>query len=85
MAKLIHYIPERSQYRERWVGALQNTTIPVRFICGLEDPISGRHMAERYRELVKKPDVVELEGVGHYPQLEAPDLVLTHFLALHNL
>jgi pimeloyl-ACP methyl ester carboxylesterase len=26
----------------------------------------------RYRELVPNPDVVELPGVGHYPQLEAP-------------
>ncbi len=29
-------------------------------------------MVARYRELVSNPDVVELAGVGHYPQLEAP-------------
>lgn len=29
-------------------------------------------MAARYRALVPSPDVVELAGVGHYPQVEAP-------------
>lgn len=33
----------------------------------------------RYRELVGKEPVVELAGVGHYPQVEAPDLVLQAF------
>jgi pimeloyl-ACP methyl ester carboxylesterase len=33
-------------------------------------------MADRYRQLVPRPDVVELPGVGHYPQIEAPDQVL---------
>ena len=33
-------------------------------------------MAARYRELVPSPDVVDLPGVGHYPQLEAPEAVL---------
>ena len=85
LAKLIHYIPERVEFRERWVGALQNTTAPVRFICGMEDPISGRHMVEHYRELINEPDIVELEGVGHYPQLESPELVLSSFLEFHRI
>ena len=42
--------------------------------------MSGRHMVERYRELVPNPDVVLLDGIGHYPQLEAPDQVLAAFL-----
>jgi pimeloyl-ACP methyl ester carboxylesterase len=63
------------------VGALQQARVPLRFINGPEDPVSGRHMAERYRELVPNPDVVLLEGIGHYPQLEAPEAVLAAFLA----
>lgn len=68
--KIIHYLRERRHYRDRWVGALQETGVPLRFIVGPLDPVSGRHMAERYRELIPDPDVVILEGIGHYPQLE---------------
>lgn len=81
MPKLIRYMIERRQYRERWVGALQNSTIPLRLIDGLADPVSGAHMVARYRELVGNADVVELEGIGHYPQLEAPEQVLRAFLS----
>ena len=34
---LIRYMAERVQYRDRWVGALQETKIPLRFINGLAD------------------------------------------------
>ncbi len=81
MPKLIDYMRQRRRYRERWVGALATTTVPVRLIDGLADPISGAHMVARYRELVPKPDVVELPAVGHYPQVEAPDAVLAAVLA----
>ena len=80
MPKLIRYIDERRQQRQRWVEALQRAVVPLRFINGPEDPVSGRHMAERYRELVPNPDVVLLEGIGHYPQLEAPEAVLAALL-----
>lgn len=76
MPKLIGYMAERRRHRERWVGAVVDAAmpgrVPVRLINGLDDPISGAHMVARYRELVPNPDVVELPGVGHYPQLEAP-------------
>jgi pimeloyl-ACP methyl ester carboxylesterase len=75
MHKLIHYIPERIEHRERWVGALQTTKVPLKLIVGPIDPISGSHMASRYRELVPHPDVSELPGVGHYPQVQAPGAV----------
>lgn len=78
--RLIRYIDERRECRERWVGALQHTDVPLRFINGPEDPVSGAHMAARYRELVPNPDVVLLDGIGHYPQLEAPEQVLKSYL-----
>jgi pimeloyl-ACP methyl ester carboxylesterase len=70
---------ERRQFRNRWVGALQNAEVPVRFINGAADPISGRHMADRFRELVNN-DVVLLSQIGHYPQTEDPESVLKHYL-----
>ncbi len=73
---LIRYIAERRQHRERWVGALQQTSAPIRLIDGLDDSISGAHMVRRYRELIPNPNVVELPGIGHYPQTETPGEVL---------
>lgn len=78
---LIRYMAERVQYRDRWVGALKETKTPLRFINGLADPISGAHMAQRYQELIPNPDVVELEDIGHFPLIEAPQAVLKYFLA----
>jgi len=74
--RLIRYIRERRLNRERWVGALQRTRLPLRLINGPEDPVSGAHMAARYHELVPQADIISLLGVGHYPQVEAPDRVL---------
>ncbi len=78
--RLIRYITQRKQNRERWVGALQKCPSPLRFVVGEVDPISGRHMAERFGELISNPDVVLLEEIGHYPQMEDPAGVLAAFL-----
>lgn len=76
MPKLIRYLDERRARRERWVGALQRSPVPVAFACGLADPISGAHMLARWRELVPGGAAFELPGIGHYPQCEAPEAVL---------
>ena len=67
---------ERLACRERLVEPLLRRTVPTRLINGAADPNSGRHMAERYRALVPKADIVSLEQVGHWPQIEAPQAVL---------
>lgn len=80
MHRLIRYMPERRQHRERWVAAMQATALPMRVIDGALDPISGAHMVARYRELIANPDTVLLDDIGHYPQTEAPRQVLEHYL-----
>jgi len=82
--RLIRYMADRRAHRDRWVGALCETEVPLRLINGPEDPVSGRHAAERYRALVPDPDVVLLEGIGHYPQLEDPEGTLDVFLRFHE-
>ncbi|PTU77863.1 alpha/beta hydrolase [Pseudomonas indoloxydans] len=84
MHRLIRYMPERRQQRQRWVTAMQATTLPMRVIDGAFDPISGAHMVARYRELISDPDTVLLDGIGHYPQLEAPAAVLEHYLQFRS-
>ncbi len=87
MPKLIGYMTERKHYRLRWVGAMTNAcndNIPLRLINGADDPVSGRHMAKRYADLVPAADVMLLNGIGHYPQIEAPQEVLRGFLGFHD-
>lgn len=77
---LIRYMQERKDNRTRWVEAIQQAHIPIRLIDGLYDPISGKHMSDRYKAIIPNPDVIELENIGHFPLIEAPDLVLRHYL-----
>lgn len=84
LARLINYMEQRRRNRPRWVGALVQSTVPRRLICGAVDPVSGRHLAVRYRELVPDADVVVLEDVGHYPQLEVHDRVVDEYEAFRR-
>jgi pimeloyl-ACP methyl ester carboxylesterase len=77
--ELIRYIDERVEQRERWLHALRQARCPLALIDGAADPVSGAHMVARYRELVGKGYVAELPGIGHYPQVEAPEVVLDHY------
>ncbi len=78
---LIRYMQERKDNRNRWVAAIQMANIPIRLIDGTYDPISGQHMVDRYKEIVPNPDVIELHNIGHFPLIEAPNLVLKHYLS----
>lgn len=75
--RLIQYIPDRRQHRDRWVHALETTGVPRHFVWGDLDPVSGAHMAARIAEGIPAADLVRLADVGHWPQLEAPEVVAT--------
>ena len=79
--KVGRFVTDRYAHRNRWVRAMRQTDVPMRLIDGPIDPNSGRHMAQRYLEVIPNPDVVMLDdNIGHWPQIEAPDAVLGHFL-----
>jgi pimeloyl-ACP methyl ester carboxylesterase len=79
--KVGRFVLDRHRHRNRWVRAMRETSVPMRLIDGPYDPNSGRHMADRYRELIPDPDVVLLDDeIGHWPQIEDPEAVLRHFL-----
>lgn len=82
--KLLQYIPERREHRERWVSALQNTTVPLRLINGGADPISGAHLYHYYKSMIESADAVLFEDIGHYPQTEAPQRVVNAFFEFHR-
>lgn len=84
MHRLIGYMTQRRKNRARWVGALQQAGVPVKLINGIADPISGAHMVARFRQLIHEPDVTELTGIGHYPQVEAPDAMTEAYFAFRD-
>lgn len=77
--RLIVYVPERLQQRDRWVKAMQQGNVPMRLISGAVDPIAGEQTVERFRDLIASPDTVVIPGIGHYPHIEAPAVVLRHY------
>src|SRR5690606_30211705 len=78
--KLINYIPQRIMHRERWVGALQQSKVPLGLINGAVDPVSGAHMVARFIEVVGEPAfLLSLPAIGHYPQIEAPAGVIAGY------
>lgn len=79
--KLIRYILDRRENRNRWEPLISDNRTPKKFIWGLKDPISGAHMLE---EIVKRnPEalVARLSDVGHFPQLEDPKKVADEILS----
>ena len=82
--RLIRYMDERLRHRKRWLQALQEADVPLKLIVGGADPVSGKQVAGRFRDLIPNPDIVLLKDIGHYPHIEAPELVLKHYLQFVN-
>jgi pimeloyl-ACP methyl ester carboxylesterase len=78
--RLIRYMTDRVRHAERWVGALETTDVPLAFVWGMLDPISGAHVAERIRERLPGAPFTALPDVGHWPPLEAPRRVAAAIL-----
>jgi pimeloyl-ACP methyl ester carboxylesterase len=68
--KLLHYIQERKDNREKFVSPLLSGSIPFLLVNGSDDPVSGEHVVKRYVELTRKDNYVSLPDIGHYPQIE---------------
>jgi len=79
--KLLAYMAERVVHQQRWVGALQAASIPLKHINGGADPVSGEHVYRHWREQLPFSEAVLLPTIGHYPQCEAPTRVTEEVLA----
>lgn len=72
LPRTIRYIEERRRDERRFTGAIERHPSPLSVVWGAEDPIAVVAMVDRLRSA--RPDTVVrlLDGVGHYPMLEAP-------------
>lgn len=76
---------EKDRHQPRWIKAMQESQIPLCFVNGPADPNSGRHMANRFKELIPKGTLYMLpDAIGHWPQLEAPEETLRYFFLFHE-
>ena len=67
--------PPMLDYAEhaRWEIDSERIACPVRIVWGTEDRLlPWPQAAARYRRLLPHADWIELEGVGHCPQLDVP-------------
>ena len=60
----------------------KRTPIPLHFIWGMADPVSGAPVAEHIRTRVPNTHLLALDAVGHYPHVEVPDRVLAELRTL---
>jgi pimeloyl-ACP methyl ester carboxylesterase len=72
LPRLIRYIEERRANERRFTGAIEADPAPLHVVWGLDDPIAVASMVDTL--VAARPDAtaVRLEGVGHYPMVEAP-------------
>jgi pimeloyl-ACP methyl ester carboxylesterase len=80
--RLITYIDERIAHAERWHGAVRDWHKPLDLAWGLLDPVATTNVLDGLRELRPAATVTELAGIGHYPQLEAPEMLVAPLDAL---
>ena len=73
LPRTINYMNERERYTERWHGAVRDWPGRLSLAWGLEDPVATVAVLNGLRELRPGVPVRELAGVGHYPQIEAPE------------
>jgi len=71
--QLLHYVADRRLHEVRWRDALEQCDLPMRFVWGDLDPVSGAHMIEAVEARIPSAIVTRLPDVGHWPPLEAPD------------
>jgi pimeloyl-ACP methyl ester carboxylesterase len=75
LPRVIQYLGERRLHEARWTGAIEAHPSPLSILWGDQDPIAVWAMAERLAErAVNEVSLTRLDGVGHYPMVEAPAL-----------
>ncbi|CAA9233078.1 MAG: Probable epoxide hydrolase [uncultured Acidimicrobiales bacterium] len=75
MHELLHYVHDRRTHEARWRAALESSDVPASFVWGDLDPVSGAHVVGRIEERLPQARLIRLADVGHWPLLEAPDVV----------
>ncbi|MGH9097164.1 MAG: alpha/beta fold hydrolase [Acidimicrobiales bacterium] len=76
LPRTIRYIEERRRNEARFTGAIEEHPSPLHVVWGADDPIAVLPMVDRLQEARSDIGVEILDGVGHFPMIEAPDRFL---------
>ncbi|MEO8877302.1 MAG: alpha/beta hydrolase [Polyangiaceae bacterium] len=71
----IRYIEERTRFRRRWIGALERFDRPALVAWGRLDPVAVIAIARQLASEIPGAELTIWDDLGHYPQVEAPDVV----------
>jgi pimeloyl-ACP methyl ester carboxylesterase len=89
LAVISRYTFERSRFARRWIGALERLDVPTHVLWGHDDPIAVPAIAEALAGEIPGARLQWLEGVAHYPMVEAPEVwaasVLEFFTGLDSM
>jgi pimeloyl-ACP methyl ester carboxylesterase len=72
LPRLIRYIEERRANQSRFTGAIEAHPAPLTVVWGADDPIAVAPMADRLAGAAPGAELIWLDGIGHYPMVEAP-------------
>ena len=73
MARHARYIDERRHHEGRFTPPVADHPSQLTVVWGVDDPIAVPAMADRLAAARPDARVSRLDGVGHYPMVEAPD------------
>lgn len=72
MPRTIRYIEDRRAEERRFTGAIESHPSPLGVVWGADDPVAVHAMTGRLAEARPDAELITLDGVGHYPMIEAP-------------
>ncbi|NWS77864.1 MEST protein, partial [Crotophaga sulcirostris] len=86
LSSILQYINQRKKHRDRWVGALMSTSVPLHLIYGPLDPVNPHpEFLQLYKKVLPMSTVSVLDDhISHYPQLEDPTGFLNAYLNFIN-
>jgi len=72
LPRTIRYIEQRRRNQDRYTGAIERHPSPLTVVWGRDDPIAVVDMVDKLRLACPDATFRILDGVGHYPMVEAP-------------
>jgi pimeloyl-ACP methyl ester carboxylesterase len=73
LARTIRYIEDRRAEERRFTGAIETHPSPLGVVWGADDPIAVLAMTDELVRARTDAHMTILDGVGHYPMIEAPE------------
>ena len=80
LTRQISYVRERRRHQDTWTAGFVEYAGRLGAVWGVLDPIAVPAMPRHLAELRPGTEVVLLDGVGHWPSIEAPDRVAAEIM-----